>query len=179
MDNPGGDDGSRWMTSSSGPRPSDGRAGSWRGAGRRGVGTISDDLTPTPSSGKIRFTGFEPGVSVGDDAIWTLPPADQIAKMSRKALRERIHAYIEHAERGDAQNRRGGVELAIVRAQYLRDELARRNQNRQTRWIIGMTFAIAVMTLVIMSAPPDVVRSTMYSLLIRASQVIDLWWSRG
>ena len=139
-----------------------------------------DDLTRTPSSGKIRFTGFEQGVWVGEDARWTLPPADQIAKMSRKALREWIHAYIEHAERGDAQNRRGGVELAIVRAQYLRDELARRNQNRQTRWIIGMTFAIAVMTLlVIMSATPDVVRSTMYSLLIRASQVIDLWWSRG
>ena len=65
------------------------------------------------------------------------------------------------------------------RAQFLRDELARRNQNRQTRWIVGMTFAIAVMTLVIMSATPDIVRSTMYSLLIRASQVIDLWWSRG
>lgn len=177
MNNPGGDDGSRWMTSSSGPRPSDGRRGSWRGARRRGVGSMSDDLTPTPSSGKI--TGFEPGVWVGDDAGWTLPPADQIAKMSRKALRERIHAYIEHAERGDAQNRRGGVELAIVRAQYLRDELARRNQNRQTRWIIGMTFAIAVMTLVIMSATPDVVRSTVHSSLIRASQVIDLWWPRG
>ena len=64
---------------------------------------------------------------IGEDARWTLPPADQIAKMRRKALRELIHAYIEHAERGDAQNRRGGVELAIVRAQYLRYELARRS----------------------------------------------------
>jgi hypothetical protein len=31
------------------------------------------------------------------------------------------------------------------------------------------------MTAVIMTAPPEVVRSTVHSLLIRASQVIDLW----
>jgi hypothetical protein len=30
--------------------------------------------------------------------------------------------------------------------------LARRSQNRQTGWIIAMTFAITVMTLVIMAA---------------------------
>jgi hypothetical protein len=27
--------------------------------------------------------------------------------------------------------------------------------------------------------PPEVVRSAVHSLLIRASQVIDLWWPRG
>jgi hypothetical protein len=140
---------------------------------------------PTPS-GKIVFTGFEPSVVVGEDARWTLPPADQIAKMRRTALRGLIHAYIEHAERGDAQNRRGGIELAIIRAQYLRDELTRRSQNWQTGSIIAMTAVITVMTGIIMAAPPDVVRSTVcswlttvHSLLIRALQVIDLWWPRG
>ena len=100
---------------------------------------MSDDppLTVTPPpSGKIEIVGSQPTTIMGEDDRWTLPPADQIAKMRRKALRELIRAYIEHAERGDAQNRRGGVELAIVRAQYLRDELARRSQDRQTGWII-------------------------------------------
>jgi hypothetical protein len=95
--------------------------------------------------------------------------------MSRKDLSDRIHALIEHAERGDAQSRRGNEGLAIIRAQYLRDELARRYQNRQTWVIIIMTAVITFMTAVIMTAPPEVVRSTVHSLLIRASQVIDLW----
>jgi hypothetical protein len=136
------------------------------------------------SSGKIVFTGFAPTVVNSEDARWTLPPADQIAKMHRKALREWIHGYIEHAERGDAQNRRGGVELTIVRAQYLRDELARRYQDQQTRWIVRMTVAITLMTAIIMVATawPETFRlmqSGASSLLIRASQVIDLWWPRG
>ena len=103
---------------------------------------------------------------IGEDARWTLPPADQIAKMRRKALRKLIHAYIEHAERGDAQNRRGGVELAIVRAQYLRDELARRSQNRQTWLIIIMTAVITIMTAAIMVETiwPDWFQSTAESL---------------
>jgi len=143
---------------------------------------MPDDPTLTPSSGKIVFTGFEPKVVDGEDARWTLPPSDKIEKMSRKALRGHIRAIIEHAERGGAQNRRGGIELAIIRAQYLREELARRSQNRQTRWIIFMTAAITVMTAFIMAAtlwPPEVVRSAVHSLLIGASQVIDLWWPRG
>ena len=110
------------------------------GAAQGGVvgGTVMpDDLTLTPSSGKIAFTGFEPKVVDGEDDRWTLPPSDKIEKMSRKALRGHIRAIIEHAERGDAQNRRGGIELAIIRAEYLREELARRSQNRQTRWIIS------------------------------------------
>ncbi len=58
---------------------------------------MSDDLTPPP--GTIKFDGYPPTVIIGEDARWTLPPADQIAKMRRKALRELIHAYIEHAGR--------------------------------------------------------------------------------
>jgi hypothetical protein len=118
------------------------------------------------------------------------------ARLSRlRTARRRDHAALsiwrsggfgrpasEHAERGGAQNRRGGIELAIIRAQYLREELARRSQNRQTRWIIFMTAAITVMTAFIMAAilwPPEVVRSAVHSLLIGASQVIDLWWPCG
>src|SRR5690242_1775095 len=112
---------------------------------------MSDDQTLIPSRRKLRFTSSsEPTVWVGEDPRWTLPPADQIARMSRKALRDQIYAFIEHAERGDAQNRRGSVELAIIRARYLRDELARRSQDRQTGWIVGMTAAITAMTVVIM-----------------------------
>lgn len=113
---------------------------------------MPDDPTLTPPSGKIDFVGSQPTVVIGEDDRWTLPPPDKIEKMSRKALRDRIRAIIEHAERGDAQNRRGGIELAIIRAQYLTQELARRSQNRQTRWISIMTAAITVMTLVIMAA---------------------------
>jgi hypothetical protein len=70
------------------------------------------DPTLTPSSGKIVFTGFEPKVVDGEDDRWTLPPSDKIEKMSRKALRGHIRAIIEHAERGGAQNRRGGTSWA-------------------------------------------------------------------
>jgi hypothetical protein len=82
---------------------------------------------------------------------------------------------------GTPPTRRGGIELAIIRAQYLTQELARRSQNRQTRSIIIMTFAITVMTLVIMAATiwPQWVQSTAQSLMIRASQAIDLLWPRG
>ena len=116
--------------------------------------------------GTIKIVGYPPKTTSGEDPKWTLPPADQIAKMRRKALRELIHAYIEHAERGDAQNRRGGVELAIVRAQYLRDELARRSQNRQTWLIIIMTAVITIMTAAIMVETiwPDWLQSTAESL---------------
>ena len=116
---------------------------------------------------------------MSDDDRWSLPPGAAIEEMSRKALRGRIRAIIEHAERGDAATKRGGIELAIIRAQYLREELERRNQNRQTWVIIIMTAAITVMTGFIMAAtlwPPEVVRSTVHSLLIWASQlIVDLW----
>jgi hypothetical protein len=126
------------------------------------------------------FVGYPPTVTVGEDDRWTLPPSDKIEKMSRKALRDRIHAMIEHAERGDAQTRRGGVELAIIRAQYLTQELAHRSQNRQTRWIIIMTAAITLMTLVIMVATiwPQWVQSTVGLLLAHAGQFISQWWPR-
>jgi hypothetical protein len=76
---------------------------------------MSDDPPLIPSSGK--FVGHQPTVIIGEDDRWTLPPSDKIKKMSRKDLRDRIRAIIEHAERGDAQNRRGAIELAIIRAQ--------------------------------------------------------------
>jgi hypothetical protein len=142
---------------------------------------MPDDLTLTPPTGKTKIVGYPPSVVVGEDDRWTLPPSDKIEKMSRKALRDRIRAIIEHAERGDAQNRRGGIELAIIRAQYLTQELARRSQNRQTWLIIIMTAVITVMTLIIMVVTiwPEWDQSPAHSLLTRASQVIDLWWQRG
>lgn len=144
------------------PRPSGGRGASWRGSGRHGGGS---DV-------------------VSEDDKWTLPPSDTIEKMSRKALRDRMRVFIEHGERGKANTLGGGVELAIIRAQYLRDELTRRSQNRQTGWIIAMTAVITVMTAVVMVATawPETFRylqSAVHSLLIRAPQVLDLWPWRG
>src|SRR5208283_1806029 len=81
-----------------------------------------------------------------------LPSDEQLRKMSRKELRNLIHNFIEWAERGDANKAGGGVGLAILRAQYVRDDLARRAQSCQTTWIIIMTFVITVMTAVIMIA---------------------------
>jgi hypothetical protein len=40
------------------------------------------------------------------------------------------------------------MEIAAFRLQYLTEELARRNQDWQTRLIIGMTVAITLMTVV-------------------------------
>ena len=88
-------------------------------------------------------------MSEGEKWKWKLPPSDEIRKMRRKALRELIHDFIEHAERGDANRTGGGVELAIFRAQYLTQELVRRTQNWQTGAIIVMTALIMAMTLVI------------------------------
>jgi hypothetical protein len=72
-----------------------------------------------------------------------------------------IHSLIEHAECCDAMNDRGGIELAITRARYIQDELARRTQNRQTGWIIAMTAAITIMTLVVTvgTVSPEAVKS--------------------
>jgi hypothetical protein len=81
-----------------------------------------------------------------------LPPDKQFRKLSRKELRKLIHDFVEFAERGAADERGGGVALAIVRAQYVRDELARRDQDRQTRRMLVMTGVITVMTAVIMIA---------------------------
>jgi hypothetical protein len=100
-----------------------------------------------------RYRSSQGGVdAMSERDKWTLPTADQIAKMSRKALRERIHAYIERAERGGRPMMPGGIEQAIMRAQYLTEELARRNQNWQTWAIIIMTAFITAMTLVLMVA---------------------------
>jgi hypothetical protein len=81
-----------------------------------------------------------------------LPPDKQFRKLSRKKLRKLLHDFIEFAERGASNRAGGGVELAIVRAQYVRDELARRTQRSQTRWISIMTFVITAMIAVIMIA---------------------------
>ena len=108
-------------------------------------------------------------------------PRGDIRKERSKALRKLIHDFIEYAERGGADELGGGVELAIFRAQYLAQELVRRSQNRQTRWIIAMTAVIMIMTAAIMAGTicPQWVQSTAQSLLIRASQAIDRWWPRG
>jgi hypothetical protein len=115
---------------------------------------------------------------------WGLP--DQSEKMSRKELRRQIRGLIElarRAGRGEA-NPKGGMQLVIIAAQYLTEELARQNQDRQTKAIIWMTAVITIMTGVIMVATIpwewwDWLRSAIHSLLIWASQVIDLWWPRG
>jgi hypothetical protein len=50
---------------------------------------------------------------LSDDEKWTLPPLDEIEGTSDKALRRRIHGYIEHADSpGGADQRGGGVQLA-------------------------------------------------------------------
>jgi hypothetical protein len=53
---------------------------------------------------------------MSEDDKWTLPPSDQIAKMSRKDLVDLLHAHIEHVERGDAVNRQGNLPVAFMRA---------------------------------------------------------------
>jgi hypothetical protein len=96
-----------------------------------------------------------------------LPPDAQFRRMSRRKLRKLMHDFIESAERGDADKTGSGVQLAILRAQYVRDELARRAQSRQTGWISRMTFVITVMTAVIMIATvcPEWVQSAAHRLL--------------
>lgn len=89
---------------------------------------------------------------------------------------------LESVETGRTSTQGGADKVAVIaRAQYLTQELARRTQDRQTRWIIAMTAAITVMTLAIMVATIpwlDWLRAA-NSLWIRASQVIDLRWPRG
>jgi len=80
-----------------------------------------------------------------------LPPADRIRKMRRKALRALIRDYIEFAERGGA-DQTGGDVAAIVRAQYVTQELTRRTQNWQTGTIIFMTAVFTLRTGVVMIA---------------------------
>ncbi len=74
--------------------------------------------------------------------------------MSRKELRRRIHDLIELVRRigrGEANaNPKGGMPVVIMSAQYLTEELARRNQDRQTKAIIWMTAVITGMTFVMM-----------------------------
>ena len=141
---------------------------------------MSDDL---PSKRSIVCADTASPVATASEDDWGLPPYDQIAKMSRKELRRRIRNLIElvrRTGRGEA-NPKGGMQLVIMSAQYLTEELARRNQDRQTKAIIWMTAVITVMTAVIMVAtiPWEWVQSTIHALLICASQVIDLWWQRG
>jgi hypothetical protein len=94
----------------------------------------------------------------------------------------RINGLLESVETGRTSTQGGADKVAVIaRAQYLTQELARRTQDRQTRWIIAMTALITVMTLAIMVATIpwlDWLRAA-DSLWIRASQVIDLWWPRG
>jgi hypothetical protein len=120
---------------------------------------MSDDPTPTPSSGNIKITGHAPKIDVGVDDNWTQPTFDEIQTMSLKDLSHRIHTLIELARRigrGEA-NSPGGLPVVIFTAQFLRDELARREQDRQTRTMISQTETVkkytwwmTVMTVVIM-----------------------------
>jgi hypothetical protein len=47
---------------------------------------------------------------------------------------------------------KGGITDVLATAEYLRDELARRSQNRQTRSIIAMTIIITAMTAITTAA---------------------------
>jgi hypothetical protein len=61
--------------------------------------------------------------------------------MSRKELRRAIRGLIEllrRAGRGEA-NPKGGMQLVITAVQYLSQELARRNQDRQACTMISQT----------------------------------------
>lgn len=130
---------------------------------------MSDEPTVTPSSGNIEFTGFAPTVEVGVDDRWTLPTFDEIQTMSLKDLSYRIHTLIELARRigrGEGQNPPGGLPVVIFTAQFLKDELARREQDRQAKLmteltekvkdytitITNMTIAVALMSFVSMLA---------------------------
>jgi hypothetical protein len=152
---------------------------------------MSNDPVPTykrfmAATGSTVTTDTASPVAPESEDDWGLP--DQTEKMSTKELRRRHRGLIEllrRTGRGEA-NPKGGMQLVIIAAQYLAQELAHRSQNRQTKAIIWMTVAITVMTAFIMAGTiwPDGewvewVQSTAHSLLIYASQVIDLWWQHG
>jgi hypothetical protein len=124
----------------------------------RVAGRIAMSNDPVPTYKRLVGRGStvttdtaSPVATVSEDD-WGLP--DQIEKMSRKELRRRIRNLIElvrRTGRGEA-NPKGGMQLVIMSAQYLTEELARRNQDRQTKAIIWMTAVITIMTGVIMAA---------------------------
>jgi hypothetical protein len=114
-----------------------------------------------------------------------LPVAPGSQLLSRpKELRKRTDEELEKlndALLASAEAGTGDDAVIIAAVQYYTQELARRSQNRQTRWTI-MTAAITIMTAVIMVATicPQWHQSiAQKSLLIRAAQVIDLWWPCG
>lgn len=81
-----------------------------------------------------------------------LPTFDELRALSDKELIDRINAIILDMENetGTVHNRRGGAQIAIVRVEYLTQELVRRDQAKQNCLLIGLTVAIGIMTLVIM-----------------------------
>ena len=113
------------------------------------------------------------------------PTQDELDALTDKELVARINGLINGVDAGHVSIEGAADKMVILACvQYLRDELARRRQDRQTRWIIRMTAVITLMTAVIMVATawPETFRylqSAVHSLLIRASQVIDLWPWRG
>jgi hypothetical protein len=105
------------------------------------------------------------------------PPftAEQLPRMRYADLIGLANRYLKLSEKAT------DAALFPLRAQIIIQEMARRTQNRQTKWIIRMTAVITVMTAIIMveTICPHWLQSTAQSLLIRASQVIDLWWPSG
>ena len=111
---------------------------------------VSVDVGGPVATGSTVTTDTPSSVATVSEDDWGLP--DQIEKMSRKELRRRHRGLIEllrRAGRGEA-NPKGGMQLVITAVQYLSQELARRNQDRQTSWIIVMTAVITFMTFVMM-----------------------------
>ena len=137
-----------------------------------------DSAIPPPTPHTVVSPDWPSSIATSSEDDWGhVPPFYEIEKMSRKELRRRIHHLIEllrRVGRGEA-NPKGGMQLIIIAAQYLTDELARRNQSRQTCTIIIMTLAITAMTLAIMVQTiwPGWIQSAAQSLLIHASQAID------
>ena len=102
------------------------------------------------------------------------PTQDEMDAMKDKELVARINGLINGVDTGHVSIEGAVDKMAVLaRVQYLRDELARRRQNRQTWWIIFMTAVITAMTAVIMvsTAWPETfhcLQSAVRSLLIRA-----------
>jgi hypothetical protein len=96
-------------------------------------------------------------MSDDDDKLMELPTVGQLAALDDDAVVRRINAMIAEVETPKNNSRRGGADLMIIRALYLTQELARRQQDRQTKTMISLTNAvnrytigIVVMTVVIM-----------------------------
>ena len=89
---------------------------------------------------------------MGEDDKLALPTIEELRTLSNAALIDRINGIILGIENeaSPIHNRRGGTQIAIVRVEYLTQELVRRDQAKQNSLLTGLTVAIGIMTLVIM-----------------------------